>query len=71
MEIYVQYNLIFYVLAFLSYVFFFIIGLLCYKLMKERSKEIISYLFVLSVMSMFLIILFVPVISAKMGYAKK
>lgn len=39
--------------------------------MKERSKEIISYLFVLSVMSMFLIILFVPVISAKMGYAKK
>lgn len=71
MEIYVQYNLIFYVLAFLSYVFFFIIGLLCYKLMKARSKEIISYLFVLSVMSMFLIILFVPVISAKMGYAKK
>ena len=71
MEIYVQYNLIFYVLAFLSYVFFFIIGLLCYKLMKERSKEIISYLFVLSVMSMFLIILFAPVISAKMGYAKK
>lgn len=71
MEIYVQYNLIFYVLAFLSYVFFFIIGLLCYKLMKERSKEIISYLFVLSVMSMFLIILFVPFISAKMGYAKK
>ena len=71
MEIYVQYNLIFYVLAFLSYVFFFIVGLLCYKLMKERSEEIISCLFVLSVMSMFLIILFVPVISAKMGYAKK
>ena len=71
MEIYVQYNLIFYVLAFLSYVFFFIIDLLCYKLMKERSKEIISYLFVLSGMSMFLIILFAPVISAKMGYAKK
>lgn len=71
MEIYVQYNIIFFVLAFLSYVFFFIIGLLCYKLMKERSKEIISCLFVLSLVSMFLIILFVPVISAKMGYAKK
>ena len=71
MEFYVQYNIIFFVLAFLSCVFFFIIGLLCYKLMKEKSKEIISYLFVLSVMSMFLIILFAPVISAKMGYAKK
>ena len=71
MEIYVQYNLIFYVLAFLPYVFFVVIGLLCYKLMKERSKEIISYLFVFSLMSMFFIILFVPVISAKMGYAKK
>ena len=71
MEIYVQYNLIFYVLAFLPYVFFVIIGLLCYKLMKERSKEIISYLFVLSLMSMFFIILFVPVISAEMGYGKK
>lgn len=71
MEFYVQYNIIFYVLAFLSCVFFFIIGLLCYKLMKEKSKEIISYLFVLSLLSMFLIILFAPVISAKMGYAKK
>lgn len=39
--------------------------------MKEKSKEIISYLFVLSLLSMFLIILFAPVISAKMGYAKK
>lgn len=71
MEFYVQYNIIFFVLAFLSCVFFFIIGLLCYKLMKEKSKEIISYLFVLSLLSMFLIILFAPVISAKMGYAKK
>lgn len=71
MEFYVQYNIIFFVLAFLSCVFFFIIGLLCYKLMKEKSKEIISYLFVLSLLSMFLIILFAPVISAKMEYAKK
>lgn len=71
MEFYVQYNLIFFVLAFLSCVFFIVLGFICYKLMKKRSKEIISYLFVLSVMSMFLIILFVPVISAKMGYAKK
>ena len=71
MEFYVQYNIIFFVLAFLSCVFFFIIGLHCYKVMKEKSKEIISYIFVLSLLSMFLIILFAPVISAKMGYAKK
>ena len=71
MEIYLQYNLIFFVLAFLSCVFFIVLGFICYKLMKERSKEIISYLFVLSLMSMFFIILFVPVISAEMGYGKK
>ena len=71
MEFYVQYNLIFFVLAFLSCVFFIVLGFICYKLMKERSKEIISYLFVLSLMSMFFIILFVPVISAEMGYGKK
>lgn len=71
MEIYLQYNLIFFVLSFLSCVFFIVLGFICYKLMKERSKEIISYLFVLSLMSMFFIILFVPVISAEMGYGKK
>lgn len=71
MEIYLQYNLIFFVLAFLSCVFFIVLGFICYKLMKERSKEIISYLFVLSLMSMFFIILFVPVISAEMDYGKK
>lgn len=71
MEIYLQYNLIFFVLAFLSCVFFIVLGFICYKLMKERSKEIISYLFVLSLMSMFFIILFVPVILAEMGYGKK
>lgn len=71
MEIYLQYNLIFFVLAFLSCVFFIVLGFICYKLMKERSKEIISYLFVLSLMSMFFIILFVPVISVEMGYGKK
>lgn len=71
MEIYVQYNLIFYVLAFLSCVFFLILGFICYKLMKKRSEKIISYLFMLTLFSIFFIILFVPVISAKMGYAKK
>lgn len=71
MEIYVQYNLIFYVLAFLSCVFFLILGFICYKLMKKRSEKIISYLFMLTLFSIFFIILFAPIISAKMGYAKK
>lgn len=71
MEFYVQYNLIFFVLAFLSCVFFIVLGFICYKLMKKRSEEIISYLFILTLFSVFFIILFVPVISAKMGYAKK
>ena len=71
MEIYVQYNLIFYVLAFLSCVFFLVLGFICYKLMKKRSEKIISYLFMLTLFSIFFIILFAPIISAKMGYAKK
>lgn len=71
MEFYVQYNLIFFVLAFLSCVFFIVLGFICYKLMKKRSEEIISYLFMLTLFSMFFIILFAPVISTKMGYAKK
>lgn len=71
MEFYEQYNLIFFALAFLSYVFFVIIGLICWKLMKERSKGIQSFLSMLTWLSIFFIILFVPIISAKMGYAKK
>lgn len=71
MAFYVQYNLIFFVLAFLSCVFFIVLGFICYKLMKKRSEEIISYLFMLTLFSMFFIIFFAPVISAKMGYAKK
>jgi hypothetical protein len=71
MEFYVQYNLIFFVLAFLSCVFFIVLGFICYKLMKERSEEINSFLLLLTLFSIFFIILFAPVMSAKMGYAKK
>ena len=62
MEFYVQYNLIFFVLAFLSCVFFIVLGFICYKLMKERSEEINSFLLLLTLFSIFFIILFVPVI---------